>query len=217
MSEEFAIERGVRQGCPGSPTLFNIFINDILGEDESLGCSVPGTDTRVSGFLFGNDLAVLAPSIEDLQRRFQFLDNWARINEVEFGVSKCGVLGLHMPEGATLTTCSFQLGGKVVPVVDSYVYLGVTITSSFDLSVWVKEKYLAGLRAFHALQPLLRTPSIPIHLRVVLLRTMVESRLKYGGEILGMNQRLTQALQSVMDMCLKAVLGLKLARRRWQG
>ena len=38
LSNEFPIKRGVCQGCPLSPILFNLFINDILNDCEKVWC-----------------------------------------------------------------------------------------------------------------------------------------------------------------------------------
>ncbi|KAH6591874.1 hypothetical protein BASA50_008474 [Batrachochytrium salamandrivorans] len=43
LSDPFPVQRGVRQGCPLSGLLFNVFINDIL--TVLLGGSLPGTNT----------------------------------------------------------------------------------------------------------------------------------------------------------------------------
>ena len=38
LSNEFPIKRGVHQGCPLSPILYNLFINDILNDCEKRWC-----------------------------------------------------------------------------------------------------------------------------------------------------------------------------------
>jgi len=59
LSDEFPINRGVRQGCPLSPILFNLFINDILNNCDNLGVSV-GTKQCCGGF-FADDIVLIAP------------------------------------------------------------------------------------------------------------------------------------------------------------
>ena len=84
LSDDFPIKRGVRQGCPLSPILFNLFINDILNNCEKYGVRIG--DKHCCGGLFADDIVLIAPSEKRLKKLLSRISNWASINEMSFGV-----------------------------------------------------------------------------------------------------------------------------------
>ncbi|KAK3520514.1 hypothetical protein QTP70_024128 [Hemibagrus guttatus] len=66
-SDLFPVHVGLRQGCPLSPILFSIFMDRISRRSQGLE-GVQFGDHRISSLLFADDVVLLAPSSQDLQR-----------------------------------------------------------------------------------------------------------------------------------------------------
>ena len=90
LSYEFPIHRGVRQGCPLSLILFNIFINDILNKCDKYGVNISGK--RCCSGLFADYVVLIAPSKPCLIILLNKVHEWGSRNEMIFGINKCATM-----------------------------------------------------------------------------------------------------------------------------
>ena len=56
---------GVKQGLVISPTLFDIYVDDMLFKLQRLGCKLVGLN--LSALMYADDMVLLAPSRNELQ------------------------------------------------------------------------------------------------------------------------------------------------------
>ena len=73
-TEFFPCKGGVRQGCPLSPILFNIYLNDLLTEvDKDKTHSVQlGDKQYITCLAYADDILILSKSAIGLQRSLTF-------------------------------------------------------------------------------------------------------------------------------------------------
>lgn len=208
------LRRGVRQGCPASPDEFNIFINDILTGSRGCGVKVMGVQEEIVGLLFADDLALFAPTVKKLKKSLRSVQNWASENGMSFNVDKCGVMGISKVNEFTdaaqthLREAAIVLGEALLPVVDTYTYLGLPFHYSLSLSGIVTNRVEKGSKAVAALQPVLRTTSIPLNIRVRMVKAIVVPTLTYGAELWGFPQTAMKGPQRVLDSALRLVMGI---------
>lgn len=93
ISEKFKTKRGVRQGCPLSPTLFNIYIEDL--EDQWAKNKTGGTvigKTKIYCLKFADDVAIIADTKEGLQEMLNGLEKFSDRNGMEVNTQKTKIM-----------------------------------------------------------------------------------------------------------------------------
>ena len=87
-SKPFIYERGVRQGCPTSPDLFNIYIDDML--DNLKGIETQGLGYKVKGLHFADDTVIFYNTIKEMKINLDKIERWCDKNCMEINALKSG-------------------------------------------------------------------------------------------------------------------------------
>ena len=79
LSHSFDSSVGLKQGCNLSPTLFNIFVNDLLHYVNQSNSDAPYLgNVKVSCLLYADDLVLISKSKEGLQNSLNALDKFTK-------------------------------------------------------------------------------------------------------------------------------------------
>ena len=117
---------GVKQGCPLSPTLFGIYIDELetfLHEhtQETDGCLLH--HVLISILLFADDVVLLSSSPKGLQRQLDALALFCDLRKLTVNLSKTKVMIFN---GVKKTShFRFLFKGEEVEITSTYTYLGV--------------------------------------------------------------------------------------------
>ena len=164
ISPSFISLLGVRQGDNLSPTLFNIFVNDLPRIFDDTCKPVSVGNVFINCMLYADDLVIMSESNQGLQEAMNklgnYCDRWGlevNINKTKFNVSK-----KH-----TSINVKLIFKGKYIEMVDTAKYLGIEFSNDGNTQVAKSDLYNRALKACfkltRALKPL-PTPSTSLHL-----------------------------------------------------
>uniref|UniRef100_A0AAR2JRJ2 Reverse transcriptase domain-containing protein n=1 Tax=Pygocentrus nattereri TaxID=42514 RepID=A0AAR2JRJ2_PYGNA len=171
ISQSFSLQRGTRQGCPLSPSMFIIFIEPLAAKIRQnvniKGIQTENTDHKIS--LYADDvLLFLGNSQTALLKTITLIDKFSSVSDYSINWSKSTVLPLNCKFQNIITT-SLQSG--------NIRYLGINFSPR--LSDLVRLNHIPLLKTIE--DDLTRWNSLPISLmgRVATIKMMILPKVNY--------------------------------------
>lgn len=180
LTNEVSIQRGVRQGCILSPTLFNLYSDQLFKialEGQPHGIKINGELLNV--IRYADDTVILTDNIDGLQVLLN------RIHEVG------KEMGIKINESKTkFLVCSrnpypdtkLELNGVEVERVHKFTYLGTIITDQLDPDVEIKRRIAMAKTNFLRMKSFLCNHHLNLEVRQKMVKCYIWSVLLYGME-----------------------------------
>ena len=208
---------GVKQGCPLSPTLFGLYIDDfesvVMGK---MGMALPQLGAGPAPPLFyADDLALMATTADGLQRQINCLGEYAAQWQLTVNIKKTKVVVFLPPRKRNMAMeVNFAYKGERLAVVDSFRYLGIELHAAQPFGAAAGTLAASGRRALQAMRR--RCAELGIsdtHVQMQLFDALVAPVLSYGAEVWA-----TQFLPGTNNPCeqlhrsfLRRILGVRQA------
>lgn len=210
-SENFKTQAGVRQGCILSPLLFNIYTEYIMRmvlENWDKGVSIGGR--LISNLRYADDTTLFATSQADVERFLSLLE----ITSSDFGLAinrdKTKVMVVDRKNNNRsdlheIANCE---------VVQSYIYLGSTITNTGSCEEEIKRRCAVTRSAVEKLTKIWKDRRITKNTKVRLMRCLIFPIFLYGAETWTIHQKCRKKIDALEMWCWRRLLRVKWTAHR---
>ena len=207
LTDWFSQTAGVRQGDTLAPTLFAIYINDLVPEINSLNKGIRISDElTLSILLYADDIVLMSETADGLQSMLDALQSWSKNWKLRINRDKTKIVHFRKPRD-TITTHDFLYEGSVLDKVSQYRYLGLDLHDTLDFSDSVKVLSKSASRALGAVtSKFYALNGLDYYTYTKMFDAMVSPILDYGSEIWGAKKR--DCCDVVQHRAMRTFLGV---------
>jgi hypothetical protein len=203
-SSSFDIKRGVRQGCVISPSLFNVYTENIFKvfEDQP-GIKMFGE--YINNLRYADDTVLLAESEEELQALVDVVKEESYKYGLEMNTKKTKTMVIRR-DADKVVNANIKVDGVTLEQVGKYQYLGQIIKEDGRCEDEIKRRIGIARTNFMKLKDVLITKKLSIGTRKKLLYCYVISTLMYASETWIINVADMKKLEAFEMWCLRKML-----------
>lgn len=188
-SDFFKIQRGVRQGDSISPTLFNIFINDLDTIFNNDFCSpLKLLEHNVSSLLFADDLVILSESKIGLQNCLNNLEEYCNKWQLTVNVDKTKSMIFQNKTNYKNEEDFLMFKNDKIENVTEFKFLGNKIKYNGNLEPSSEDLAKKARKAMYSIKSYTSSYSdLPVKVSCNLFDTLIRPILCYNSEIFYMD------------------------------
>ncbi|MDE2342245.1 MAG: hypothetical protein KGL63_02445 [Betaproteobacteria bacterium] len=206
------VKQGVKQGDPLSPVLFIIYMNDLPKAlhtpDESIRLNQYAP--TINSLMFADDVNAVAHDEKEALILADNLTNWLNKWKMNINASKCAIMIVENPltkERQKRDPSIWKIQGQNIPIVDSYVYLGIRIHSNLDLNLTAEYRLEKARSTLNRISPFLYSSVVPIYVKRLALQAILIPIMTYGIDIWGWNQEALKKTDNIIIEAMKRCIG----------
>lgn len=201
------IQKGVRQGCPLSPRLFNMYAEMIAQKCtlRNVGFKINGE--RFESISYADDKMLIAETPHKLQLMVSALDSVSKKYNMKINCKKTKVMKIErFKDNKPLR---IEIEGTQLQQVDSFKYLGSTVTDDGKDDQEIRIRIAAARNAFNNIERVLRDRSIHMCLRLKILNCYVWSVMRYASECWTINKDTERRINAFELWCYRRIKRIK--------
>ena len=178
----FSYEKGVQQGNPLSPLLFNLYINDLFGALQNENPVTLNDQQPFNALMYADDLIIMSTTQKGLQKSLDALNDFCKKwkLDINYKKTKC----MTFSKGSNTKNFNFKINSKNVINTKEYKYLGITINSkNCTFTPTLADLSSKANKVIYALYSKIPFKFAPIKTMLKLFDTCVVPILLYGSEV----------------------------------
>ena len=193
----FGTLQGVRQGDNLSPTLFNIYLNDLAKELKDLQLGVSLGNTHICILLYADDIVLISEDEQKLQKMLNHVGDWCNKWQMKVNIEKTKIVHFRNKR-KPVTNFEFKINNYKIELTNNYRYLGIIFDEHLTFELCARTLAESGGRALSSIiSKFKQFKNIGYHTFTKLYDTGVNSIISYGASIWGYgNDKFGQLVQN---------------------
>ena len=180
ITDFFSYKKGVRQGCPLSPLLFNLFINDLVDIINKNSMS----NINLNTLLYADDLVLMTESKEGLQSQIDTLQDYCQKWKLKINNNKTKTMVFN--RGNKIINTNFNIENSPIENVKTFTYLEFNISAkNCQFQPTINDISIKATRAIFVIRSKVKLSKLPTKIAIKIFYSQIVPILLYGSEVWG--------------------------------